>query len=72
VVHPSTISMLSTLSHLRRLEAQVNLSVSRADVAGAEFDAQVKRQEARQISLQASQRLQEVASLLQRTLDFHA
>lgn len=72
MVNSSTISMITTLSHLRRLEAQVNLSVSRVDVAGAEYENQIRRQEARQISLQASQRLQEVAGLLQRTLDFHA
>ncbi|MBX3096389.1 MAG: hypothetical protein KF812_05960 [Fimbriimonadaceae bacterium] len=64
--------MITTLSHLRRLEAQVNLSVSRADLAGAEYENQIKRQQARQISIEASQRLQEVAGLLQRTLDFHA
>lgn len=61
--------MLNTLAQLRRLESQVNLSVSRADVAGQTYEALVRRHEAAQISRETSRRLEKVSALVRTALD---
>jgi hypothetical protein len=69
VLPVGTLSMLNTLAQLRRLESQVNLSVSRADIAGHTYESLAKRHEAAQISLETSRRLERVSSLVRTALD---
>lgn len=61
--------MLTTLASLRRLEAQVSLSVNRADPIAQSMDAEARRRQARQLSVEAAKRLAEVSQKLNGSLD---
>lgn len=72
MISPGTYHMLSALANLRRLEAQVSLSVARNAVEGEPRESVDRQLRARQLSVQASQRLQEVAAMMRAELDIRA